>query len=89
MQDQDREREIAGATARAFVSGGLDPSTHPETGRDYVVKRLLQTPCWTFAERAEVAVSLIEGWMSSHPGDAEPLVWHRLFGDTVIQVNAS
>lgn len=81
-----RRREVrrAGAWAREYVRGGLDPTI---TDVDAELRELLRA----YGD-AEVAAAFLAGWVTHRRvavDDQGPLVWHRLLGTTTVEVVAA
>lgn len=71
----------AGAWGRWYSRGAVDP-TYADPGQRDLAAQVL-------AHRGhhDAAGALLAGWTTRHPWAlGEPLAWHRLIGDTVVEV---
>lgn len=85
------EVKAAGEWGRFYVLGGLDPAYAAEADRDDMVVSLLAHG------RINAATAFLTGWATHRPAEwrhpeappAPPLVWHRAFGRTHVEVVAA
>lgn len=83
---------VAGLEGRYHVRAGQDPAYRDEPRIGQLVHAILSgqdrdTRLLSPTNRARVAASALRGWtMSYGPVAPETLVWHRLIGNTHVQV---
>lgn len=89
IRDLERAEQLvdvirAGTWGRWFVRGALDPAYAEPSQRDLAAQVL--------AHRGhhDAAGALLAGWVTRHAwAPAGPLAWHRLIGDTAVEVGAA
>lgn len=76
----------AGQEGRAIVRGGLLPLASMEE----LIQIRLSNRQIPVAERAEYVAVMLRSYFETHPEQDETAVfWHRLLGDSIIQVGVS
>lgn len=73
----------AGVAARCYVRGAMDSIFDDEAIRDTLVKALAK-------HSPSLAVEFLRGWVEHHAAaPVAVLAWHRLIGDTAIEVGVA
>lgn len=72
----------AGAAARFYVLGAMEPTFTEAADRDMLVKALAK-------HSPSLAVAFLRGWVEHHPGRVDVLAWHRLIGDAAVEVGVA
>ena len=82
MSDHALDIIAAGAAARYYVLGGMDPKYADPSERDLFARRLARMS-------PSLAVAFLRGHVEHHETTPEPLAWHRLLGGVAVEVGAA
>ena len=83
---------VSGVCERFYVRAALDSTWNDPDAAVTLVQAIVHGYAdddlrWmTRANRVRVAVAAMRGWAEHHSDPMPPPVWHRLIGDTIVQI---